>query len=66
MSKKYFSLVVKYASVDKWAIAFGDYDKQVVEEEREDSYSDCFKTKIIRTDETQVAIDEAVSKLNQD
>lgn len=47
----------------RWCPQFGDYDRKVVQEER-DTYEG--RTKIIRTDESQQAIDEAVQKLNGD
>lgn len=47
----------------RWYIQFGDYDKDVVKQEKEDDYSG-FKTKIITTGDSQEAIDKKVAELN--
>ncbi|WQZ00314.1 hypothetical protein Shy_CDS0037 [Escherichia phage Shy] len=60
-AKQYFSLLTKTDGV--WSVQFGDYDRECVEQERDDSYSD-EKCRIIKTDDTQAAIDAAVAKLN--
>ena len=62
--KTYYVLLVKYSSNDKWSYAFGDYDKAVVEDEAEDSYSDEYATKIIKTLDSQVLIDAEIVRLN--
>lgn len=59
---KYYSLVVKENGV--FALQFGDYNKQVVIDEREDSYEGC-KTKIICTKPDQASIDAAIKELNK-
>lgn len=69
-NRKYFSLL----SIDgtpgcKWAIEFGDYDLQTVEDERDDYRDRGWKAKelkIITTGDTQAAIDAAVAELNKD
>ena len=62
--KTYYVLLVKYSSNDKWSDAFGDYDKEVVEDEAEDSYSDEYATEIIKTLDSQVLIDAEIARLN--
>lgn len=67
MTKRYFTLVVREAGV--WAPQFGDYDREVVEEEREVSlYSDSTlrraDCKIITSGDRQADIDAAIAKLN--
>lgn len=63
-SASYYTLLVKYEKGDNWSIAFGDYKKAVVKQEIEDSYVDCYKTKIICTMNNQMDIDSEVSRLN--
>lgn len=63
MSRKYYTLLVKYEPTSPWGIAFGDYNKDVVQQEREDSYSE-FKTKLIKTNDTQASVDAEVRALN--
>ena len=58
---KYHVLLIE--SNGKWYIEFGDYDRDVVLEEKSDSYAD-EKTKIITTTDVQKDIDSAVAKLN--
>lgn len=62
--RTYHTLLIKEAKGDNWSIAFGDYKKSVVMDEREDSYSDCYKTRIISTADNQQAIDAEVARLN--
>ena len=64
-SKPYYSLIVKYEKGNLWSIAFGDYKKAVVMQEREDAYQDCHKTRIICTMSNQEAIDSEVARLNE-
>jgi hypothetical protein len=56
----YYTLIVKYS--DKWSPEFGDYDKSVVSEERNE-YHD-YPTMILQTEDTQDAIDSAVEIIN--
>ena len=60
--KTYYTLVVLEDGT--WAIAFGDYSRAVVAQEREDSYPDD-KCKIIKTDHAQSAIETGVARLNK-
>lgn len=71
MAKPYFTLVFNEGPhlSEPWAIAFGDYDKAVVEQERDDlmdSWGAAKKHfKVIRTDSAkQALIDAEVAKLN--
>lgn len=71
MAKPYFTLVYNEGShlSEPWGIAFGDYDQEVVEQERDDladSWDAPKKAfKIIRTNSAkQAEIDAAVAKLN--
>jgi len=61
---KYYTLLTKDAKGDDWSIQFGDYDREVVEDEKVDSYSDCY-TKIICTHADQQSINDAVANLNK-
>lgn len=63
MSRKYYTLLVKYETKSPWGIAFGDFNKDVVQQEREDSYSE-FKTKLIKTSANQASVDAEVRALN--
>lgn len=58
---EYHVLLIEYNG--RWYIEFGDYDRDVVLEEKSDSYAD-EKTKIITTTDVQKDIDSAVAKLN--
>lgn len=58
---KYYTLLTLEGS--KWCIQFGDYEKDVVKDEQQDSYQG-YKCKIICTKDNQKAIEEAVHKLN--
>ena len=57
----YYTLLIKYE--DKWFIEFGDYDRQVVEEEAEE-FSHRLEQKIITTSDSQREIDRVVNELN--
>ncbi|MET2951733.1 hypothetical protein ABXV18_27005 [Vibrio owensii] len=59
--KPYYSLVIY--ELGRYEIAFGDYDKEVVKQESEDSYPDHF-SRILKTDDNQAAIEKAVRELN--
>jgi hypothetical protein len=63
--KKYYTLVTNEDGAG-WAPQFGDYDREVVEAEVEDSYDDIPRryVKIIRTGDSQAEIDAAIAKLN--
>lgn len=64
MNKPYYTLIVKYEAGDSWGVAFGDYDRECVKDEREDSYEECYATKIIKTSDDQASITRAVELLN--
>lgn len=72
MAKKYYTLAQFNVEAKTWQPQFGDYDRKVVEDEREDILCgyNCGvmvrkkDVKIITTDETQAAIDAAIAKLN--
>lgn len=63
-NKSYYSIIVKFDKTDNWSVQFGDYDKTCCIDELEDSYSDCYKAKIIKTSDSQESIHTEVSKLN--
>jgi hypothetical protein len=60
----YYTLLVK--SEGKWFIHFGDYDKNVVKEERADvlDSDDKAVTQIVVTDDRQASIEAHVARLN--
>lgn len=63
--KPYFTLLVREDG-EPWGIHFGDYDREVVEQERVDGL-DCYHKRnmtIIKTGERQAEIDAAVAALN--
>lgn len=65
--KTYYTLAVRDGG--KWAAQFGDYDREVVDQEREDAYlSNPYKPadlRILRTAPDQMAIDLAINELNK-
>lgn len=63
---KYYTLLLKDDAHSPWGIAFGDYDRDVVVDEYEDCYTAYYAYKIIRTDEDQAAIEDCVSRLNDE
>ena len=66
-SKKYYTLIGKDAQFhkgDAYVIIFGDYKRQVVVDEKEDTDDYYYDLKIIKTDDGQEAIDKAVKELN--
>lgn len=66
--KTYYSLAIQWERGDRYSPEFGDYDLECVNDERDDiAYSYDLKPsqiKVIKTDGTQSAIDQAISKLN--
>lgn len=64
----YFTLVELDALFGKWCVAFGDYDRETVEDERDEFVSRGIKRKrlhVFRTkSDAQTEIDVAVKKLN--
>lgn len=63
-AKRYYTLLVRYEAGDAWKAAFGDYDRETVVDERDDSYADAAATKIIATAPDQASIDAEVAQLN--
>jgi hypothetical protein len=69
MSKRrvYYTLLSREPHSKRWVIEFGDYDRNVVRDERDDmkdgDYCD-HAFKIITTGETQAEIDAEVARLN--
>lgn len=59
--KKYFTIA--FFENGQWHVDFGDYDKEVVKQEIEDSYSD-YKTKIITTTKGHTELMAKLNKLN--
>ena len=73
MARKYFTLLEKNYD-GAFTIQFGDYDREVVEQERNDIWDSMIERfwgskaktfKIIQTGPGQKEIDEAVRKLNE-
>ena len=64
---KYRTLLIRTHAAEPWAIHFGDYDADVVRDERADVLDAEPETlcKIITTDEAQSAIDASVAALNR-
>lgn len=64
MARDYFTLVVREDG--RWGQQFGDYDREVVAQEIEDSYGDVRKAdrKIIRTKPGQADVNAKVAALN--
>ena len=67
--KTYYTLAIQWEKGDHFSPEFGDYDFECVIDEREDiAYSYDLKAsqiKVIKTDGTMQAIDQAIHKLNQ-
>lgn len=62
--RNYYTLLVWVEDLGRWSPEFGDYTKQVVNEERYLSEDSGIKCRIIKTDDHQSAIDEAVRVQN--
>lgn len=62
--KKYHTLLVREAVHLPWSIHFGDYDRQVVQDEREDIRDEYPHILIIASDADQKSIDAAVRETN--
>lgn len=60
----YYTLAVQFDKGDSFSVQFGDYDKEVVVQEVEDSYADAHKVRIVRSGDTTAEINAAVAKLN--
>lgn len=66
MARKYYMLVTRESVADQWAPQFGDYDRECVAQEVQDSYLTYGRAnrRIICTADGQAAINAAVAKLN--
>jgi hypothetical protein len=64
MKKAYYSIVVRFDEFDTFSVQFGDYDREVVEEECEEYSGNCYQVKIIKTEAGQAAIMAKVAELN--
>lgn len=63
----YYTLLVRDNPTSKWQIAFGDYDREVVDQEYADSYSEVKRgnRKILKTASAhQHVISAAIDALN--
>tara|TARA_R110002072_G_scaffold273239_5_gene433971 strand:- start:8357 stop:9076 length:720 start_codon:yes stop_codon:yes gene_type:complete len=60
----YYTLLVRNTPSEPWLIEFGDYDREIVAEEREEYNEKGMITKIIATGEWQSNITDAVEELN--
>ena len=63
-TKRYFILAVRFEASDRYTAQFGDYDREVVAQEREDEYEEAYATRIISAPDDQQSIDAAIAKLN--
>ena len=63
-AKRYYNLVVKFKRDDKWSVQYGSYNRSEVIQEIEDSYSNCYRARVLGSDDSQDAINAAVAKLN--
>ena len=62
---KYYTLLEKHAGA--WAVAFGDYDREVVADERADLIDGGQRAKdlkVITTNEDAASINAAIARLN--
>lgn len=60
----YYTLAVQFDKGDTFSVQFGDYDRETVVQEIEDSYADAHKVRIVRSGDTTAEINAAVAKLN--
>jgi hypothetical protein len=66
MARSYYSVITKDSKSAPWGVEFGDYDREVAEDER-DSLKESGQyvaVKIIKTASNQAAINAAVTALN--
>ena len=64
MKKAYYSLIARFEKSDSFSVQFGDYERETVAQEIEDSFDDCYQVKIISTAPEQAAIMARVAELN--
>ena len=62
----YYSLLVRFDEFDTWSIQFGDYDREVVQDELTEYEGNCFAVKIISTPDDQASIDLVVDNMNRE
>jgi len=65
---KYYTLLIKHEITNKWAVEFGDEDRDCVKWEYEDTFKNedgVLAHKIICTDMSQKVINEYVDNLNK-
>ena len=63
---RYHSLLIRTHKAEPWAIEFGDYDRCVVKDEKQEyDYSGEYQTRIICTSDKQADIESAVASLNR-
>ena len=48
-TRPYYQLLVKWKRGANWSPEFGDYSREVVYQEIEDTYKECYNTKIVNT-----------------
>ena len=63
-TKRYYTLAVRFEASDRYTAQSGDYNREVVAQERDDEYEEAYATKIISTQDDQQSIDAAIAKLN--
>ncbi|MCP1937405.1 hypothetical protein J2R95_003200 [Bradyrhizobium japonicum] len=68
MARTYYTLLEKHHDDTAWSIAFGDYDREVVAQERDDIRDghgfEGQRLKIIATNDAQADIDAKVAEIN--
>lgn len=68
MARKYHTLLVRDNAGEPWGAAFGDYDRDAVNDARDEATHFEYRrsdTRIITTGETQDEITAAVARLNK-
>ena len=61
---RYYTLLARESVTEPWGIQFGDYDKEVVEDEKFDQSESWPHLKIISSKDDQASIDAKVAELN--
>lgn len=65
--KAYYSLLVRFNESEFWSVQFGDYDRETVEDERDDMQhgsEPVYAFKIIKTKPDQASIKAKVESIN--
>lgn len=70
MKNQYYTLLIQNPDTNVWAVEFGDFDRETVEEERDITWREgegykLYNTKIIKTGEDQKEINAKVDELNK-